>query len=126
MARARTEDLPGVEVFIGELDALRGPAYDMVVMIGVLEYVGGGAGAEPRVAFLREAAARLKRGGTLVCAIENQLGVKYLAGAPEDHVGIPFEGVDDYPHDARCRTFPRRARGDVPGGGLARTCTTRS
>ncbi len=89
----RTEDLAGVELFVGGLEALPAePAYDLIVIIGVLEYVGGSDGAAPRVAFLREVAARLNEGGAVACAIENQLGVKYLAGAPEDHAGVPFEG----------------------------------
>jgi Methyltransferase domain len=108
-ARLRTRDLPAVEVFVGDVHAVpREPAYDAVILIGVLEYVGGGDEGEERVAFLREAAARLLPGGALVCAIENRLGVKYLAGAPEDHANLPFEGLEDYPHSGPYRTFARR------------------
>src|SRR3954451_14693973 len=89
-ARLRTRDLPSVEVFIGDVHTVpREPAYDAVILIGVLDYIGGADEGEARVAFLREAAARLLPGGTLVCAIENRLGVKYLAGAPEDNANLP-------------------------------------
>lgn len=107
-ARLRTRDLASVQVFVGELDDVpRVPAYDAIVAVGVLEYVGGAGGAEERVSFLREAAARLRPGGCLVLAIENQLGVKYFAGAPEDHQDQPFEGLEDYPRRGPFRTFSR-------------------
>jgi hypothetical protein len=98
-----------VEVFAGGLDALPAePAYDLIVVVGVLEYVGGAAGTGPRVEFLRKLAALLNDGGAIVCAIENQLGVKYLAGAPEDHSGVPFEGLEGFPRHGPFRTFARR------------------
>ena len=107
-ARLRTEDLDSVEVFAGRLESIpREPTYDAVVLIGVLEYVGGRDGLEERVRLLREAAARLKDGGAVVCAIENRLGVQYLAGAPEEHLGVPFDGLEDYPRPGPVRTFTR-------------------
>src|SRR5690606_28550559 len=40
----RTRDLPGVKVFIGHLDDVPDvPSYDVIVVIGVLEYVGEGS-----------------------------------------------------------------------------------
>lgn len=98
VAAVRTADLPGVRVFAGSLEQMPAePSYDAVVVIGVLEYVGGGtADREPYVSFLRECANRLVPGGSLVLAIENKLGVKYLAGEPEDHYGRPYVGVEDY------------------------------
>ncbi len=108
-AALRTRDLPGVEVFCGDLEAVPVEAtYDLVVVIGVLEHVGGGGDDEERIAFLRGAAQLLRPGGSIVCAIENRLGVKYLAGAPEDHAGLPFEGLEGYPHNGPYRTFARR------------------
>jgi len=109
VARARTRDLPGVEVFVGELfDLPPGPTYDVIVVIGVLEYVGAGrADFEPYRRFLREAATRLNEGGSLVLAIENRVGVKYLVGAPEDHTGRPFDSLVGYPHGTPARTFTR-------------------
>jgi SAM-dependent methyltransferase len=107
-AHLRTRDLPSVQVFVGALDDVpRKPAYDLVVAIGVLEYVGGADDEEERAAFLREAAARLRPGGCLVVGIENRLGVKYLAGAPEDHADRPFEGIEEYPRRGPFRTFAR-------------------
>ena len=108
-AALRTRDLHNVAVLVGELEMLpREPAYDLIAAIGVLEYVGGAGDEAARVAFLREAAARLKPGGTLAVAIENRLGVKYLAGAPEDHANRPFEGLEEYPRSGPFRTFSRR------------------
>jgi SAM-dependent methyltransferase len=108
-ARARTRGIGDVEVFVGEVDDLpAAPAYDVAVVVGVLEYVGGGSTSdEPYVEFLRSVRARLVDGGALVLAIENRLGVRYLAGGPEDHTGVPWDGVNGYPDGAPVRTFSR-------------------
>ncbi|RKQ92905.1 2-polyprenyl-3-methyl-5-hydroxy-6-metoxy-1,4-benzoquinol methylase [Solirubrobacter pauli] len=108
VAALRCEDLDSVEVFHGSLeDVPLEPVYDAVVMVGVLEYVGGSAGWDDRVRFLRDAAARVRPGGSVVCAIENRLGAQYLAGAPEEHVAQPFAGLEDYPRSGPARTFDR-------------------
>ncbi len=109
-ARARTRDLPGVEVFVGDLDDVPAvAAYDVVVVIGVLEYVGAGtADRTPYLDFLEKVADRLVDGGTLALAIENRLGVKYLVGAPEDHTNRVFDSVEGYPRGGNAHTFNRR------------------
>ena len=44
VARTRTRDLPGVEVFVGDLFDVPGDnVYDIIVLVGVLEYVGSGS-----------------------------------------------------------------------------------
>lgn len=110
VARARSRDLDTVEVFVGTLDDVPPvPAYDVVVVIGVLEYVARGAlGEAPYLAFLRQCHAVLKDGGTLVVAIENPLGVKYISGAVEDHTNRPFDSLEGYALESPARTFPRR------------------
>ena len=35
----------------------------------------------------------LTPGGRIVIAIENRLGLKYLAGCAEDHLGTYFSGI---------------------------------
>lgn len=44
----------------------------------------------------------------LLLAIENQLGLKYLLGYREDHVGLPWVGLEDYPVGFRARTWSRK------------------
>ena len=109
VARARTRDLPNVEVFVGELSDLPPVAgYDVIVVVGVLEYVGGGtADLGPYLDFLRGIQTRLVDGGTLVLAIENKLGVKYLVGAPEDHTNRTYDSLEGYPYGSHARTFSR-------------------
>lgn len=111
VARERTRDLSNVEVFCGNFeDVPIEPTYDLVVVVGVLEYVGGGrADPEPYLRFLRECRSRLRPGGTLVLAIENKLGVKYLTGTGEDHSGRIFHSVEDYPRLGPARTFSATA-----------------
>lgn len=110
VARLRTRDLDSVEVFVGMLDDVPAePTYDVVVVIGVLEYVGGGTqDPEPYLQFLRQCYGVLKEGGTLALAIENPLGVKYVAGAVEDHTNRPFDSLEDYVLASPARTFTRR------------------
>lgn len=109
VARARTADLPSVEVFVGTVEDIPAdPIYDVVVVVGVLEYVGSGsADASPYVEFLRQCQERLVDGGALILAIDNALGVKYLAGAPEDHTDRVFDSLESYPLGGHARVFAR-------------------
>ena len=115
VARERTRDLPNVEVFVGELDDLpEVESYDIVVVVGVLEYAGNGAAElAPYLEFLRHIESRLVAGGSLVLAIENKLGVKYLAGSPEDHTNRIFDSLEGYPYGAHARTFTRHELTDL-------------
>jgi len=121
-ARARVRDLSNVEVFVGSLDDLPAvPSYDLVVVVGVLEYVGeGSADLGPQHTFLRQIEGLLRPGGSLLLAIENKLGVKYLAGAGEDHTGRIYDSVENYPAGTIARTFSRsELTGLLESAGLA-------
>jgi SAM-dependent methyltransferase len=123
VARARTGDLPSVEVFVGNLDQVPArPAYDVVVVMDAFESVGGGsADREPYVAFLRHCRTVLEDGGALVLGWSNPLGVKYLAGAPDERTLRPFDSLEGYALGARARTFPRRTvEGMLVEAGFAR------
>ncbi len=117
VARLRTRDLDSVEVFVGTLDDVPAePVYDVVVVVGVLEYVGQGTlDPAPYARFLAQCHAVLRDGGTLVLAIENPLGVKYIAGAVEDHTNRPFDSLEDYALLSPARTFTRRALDEMLG-----------
>lgn len=110
-AAVRCADIPNVEVVSGALDDLDpGETFDLVLLVGVLEYAGspiGGAGGAP--AMLRRARSHLRPRGAVVVAIENQLGLKYLLGAREDHLGRPWVGIEGYAGTPGVRTWSRRA-----------------
>lgn len=115
VGRERTRDLNNVEVFCGNLeDVPADAAYDLVVVVGVLEYVAHGS-PEPEgyLDFLAACRMRLKPGGSLVLAIENKLGVKYLTGTGEDHSGRIFDSLEDYPRGTPARTFAPSALLDL-------------
>jgi 2-polyprenyl-3-methyl-5-hydroxy-6-metoxy-1,4-benzoquinol methylase len=67
--------------------------FDLILSIGVLEWVGAfRSGKEPEVLqleFLKKIKSELKENGKLIIGIENRLGLKYLMGAPDDHIGHP-------------------------------------
>jgi SAM-dependent methyltransferase len=109
IAASRCRDLPNVLVVCDNFEDVDVPfAFDLVTLVGVLEYsrmfMGG---ADPVQTMLALARDRLADGGTLALAIENQLGLKYLAGAPEDHAGEPFFGVMDMYGPKTAVTFGR-------------------
>lgn len=82
--------------------------FDYIVCVGVLEYSGKYIpGEDPYGAFLGYLRKLLKSEGTLLLAIENKLGLKYFAGAPEDHTGIIFDSLNNYPDSIGVKTFSK-------------------
>lgn len=89
--------------------------YNYVTLIGVLEYAESFE-VEPEndkkehdsyIGFLKKIRELLLPGGQLIIAIENQFGLKYFAGAKEDHAGKAFVGIEGYPGSPGFRTFGR-------------------
>jgi len=103
----RNESADNLEIIVANLNDIPfDRQFDMVTLIGVLEYGGKYTqGANPYLDFMLKAYSLVKPGGDLVIAIENRLGLKYFAGASEDHYGEPFRGLNDYPDDQGIRTF---------------------
>ncbi|MDP3744465.1 MAG: class I SAM-dependent methyltransferase [Methylotenera sp.] len=70
--------------------------FDVVTLIGVLEYAQIYVDEPDPIQFMiKLAKSFLKENGLLIIAIENQLGLKYLCGAAEDHLGRPMVGIND-------------------------------
>ena len=82
--------------------------FDLITLIGVFEYAQFSIQSEnPFVEYLQRIRRHLAPGGRIVIAIENRLGLKYWAGATEDHTGVYFEGLEGYPTTDYVRTFSR-------------------
>ena len=109
VARARCRGLPDVTVVAEQFERFAtSRRFDVVTLVGVLEYAPAfTSGAAPVLAMLRQARALLKPEGTLILAIENQLGLKYFAGAPEDHLGTAMYGIEGRYRPGEPRTFGR-------------------
>ena len=124
--QSRLRDLDNWRGLVGNIvDARPGRTFDVVCVIGVLEYaelyVAPGPGESPFERFLSAAVRQLSDEGVLVLAIENQLGLKYWSGAAEDHANAPFAGVCGYPRAPSPRTFSRRELlGLLRAAGLSR------
>jgi len=110
IARSRTRDLENVTVVADRFDGFSCDCrFDVVTLIGVLEYAPlFTAGNDPVVRMLDQVRGLLKPGGRLVLAIENQLGLKYFAGAREDHKGVPMFGIEDRYDRRGVQTFGRK------------------
>ena len=110
IAAWRNKDCANLVIHVGNLNDLAFERkYDVVTLIGVLEYAGTFTHtADPYHDFLAQCQSYLKPGGRLVIAIENRLGMKYWSGAHEDHTGRRFDGILDYPWGGDIRTFSRQ------------------
>lgn len=82
--------------------------YDYICLIGVFEYAQAYIGSKtPYEDFLKIIKKHLKPGGHIAIAIENKFGLKYWAGCREDHLGVYFAGIEDYPQGGVVRTFTK-------------------
>jgi glycosyltransferase involved in cell wall biosynthesis/SAM-dependent methyltransferase len=109
-ASLRCADLPNVRVVTGAIDSYRETRpFDLVTCIGVLEYALGSDAS--RRAFLEHLRRVVGTDGTLVVAIENQLGLRYLLGYGEDHLDEPWAGIEGYGGQHRVATPGQRTLG---------------
>jgi len=98
-----------MDIYVGNFyDIKFNKKYDYITLIGVLEYAGKFTPTEqPYLDFLKCVKSLLNEGGKLIIAIENKFGLKYFAGAGEDHTGRMFDSIEGYPLDGSVSTFGR-------------------
>lgn len=89
--------------------------YDVVCFLGVLEYAGKYINTpNPFADAINQAKKFLKPDGVLLITIENKNGLKYLAGATEDHYNQHFYGICGYPECINdIKTFSRKELSDM-------------
>ena len=117
----RNREADNLEILLGNFEDIRiEEKFDYVTLIGVLEYSIYYISSEsPFTDMLKKAKSFLKPGGKLIIAIENKYGIKYWAGAREDHTGRLMDGLEGYRNVDRVRTFSREGlKAVLNGAGL--------
>lgn len=112
----RHQSLENIEIYVGNFEDIESslPQFEVVTLIGVLEYAASYLHSqEPWLDMLQAAWRHLKPGGRLILAIENKLGMKYWAGCGEDHTGRMFDSIENYPERRGIQTFSRKELKDL-------------
>lgn len=111
IAAARCSGLPNIQVIADNIHNLPKEIgkFDVVTLIGVLEYAGlFDSDDSPALTLLRKARNFLKEDGCLILAIENKMGLKYFAGIPEEHLNIAWGGIAGAYRKHDVKTFSRK------------------
>jgi 2-polyprenyl-3-methyl-5-hydroxy-6-metoxy-1,4-benzoquinol methylase len=113
----RHKEQQNLEIYVGNLTDIEfGTKFDYITLIGVLEYAGKfNKSNQTYKDFIAYVKTLLNPGGTLVVAIENKFGLKYWAGAPEDHTGKLFDSIEGYPESEGIATFSKDELTDILG-----------
>lgn len=103
----RCRGLDNVKVVADNFDAfVTEEKFDCITLIGVLEYSNLFIkGDNPALAMLTRVKQLLKPDGYIIIGIENKMGLKYWAGAPEDHVSKAYHGIQNLYSNAGPETF---------------------
>ena len=109
----RCRDLPNVSVLAEPFQDFQPDVkFGTITLIGVLEYArvffGNSSDRDAVDLMLEKVRSMLAPDGILIVAIENQLGLKYLAGYSEDHLGRPMVGIEDQYTASTVVTFGKR------------------
>lgn len=124
VAAERCRGMDNVRVVVDDfLQFATDERFDYVLLIGVLEYAAVFSRSDdPFEHYLRSVTRFLAPGGRVVVAIENKLGLKYFNGCGEDHVGVPFFGIQNLYEPGMVRTFGRQElREQLCAAGLPHT-----
>ena len=89
--------------FVNDFDDSEG--FDLILVIGVLEYATNHSAGSS--GFLKKLSQLLNPDGSIVIAIENQMGLAYWMGANEDHLNEPWVGLEGYVSTNSVKTFSK-------------------
>ena len=105
----RHKDYDNLEIIVGNLNEMNFDTnFDYIVLNGVFEYaMSFTEGSNPYQDFLMKIKSHLNTKGKVLIAIENRLGLKYFAGASEDHTKSHFIGLNNYKGVNSVRTFSK-------------------
>ena len=103
----RHKNYNNLEIIVANLNDIKfDQKFDYITLNGVLEYAGSFTKTDnPYKDFLKQIKKYLKPDGKLIIAIENRYGLKYFAGAKEDHTCKEFDGITGYQGNKDIRTF---------------------
>lgn len=109
MINAYRNNYNNLEIYIGNFEDINlDEKYDYITLIGVFEYAPGYINSQtPFEDFLKKIKSMLKPNGKIIIGIENKYGLKYWAGAYEDHTGTLFSGLEEYKDFDHVRTFTK-------------------
>jgi ubiquinone/menaquinone biosynthesis C-methylase UbiE len=97
--RATQEGFHNIQTVLGSVFSLpfSDDFFDVVVLNGVLEWVGTFSEDEPPLRMqelaLHEIARVIQPNGTLFLAIENRFGIQYFLGYKEEHTGLRYISI---------------------------------
>jgi SAM-dependent methyltransferase len=97
----RCRQYRNLEIMVGNFDEMTfADSFDYVTLVGVLEYAKNFIQAHrPCHHLLSKVCSLLNPNGRIILAIENKYGLKYWAGAREDHTTEFFGGIQGYSHE---------------------------
>lgn len=107
----RNENRDNLEIIVGNLNEVKfDKKFDYITLNGVLEYAAlyTESSNNPYIEFLNNIKRLLKPEGKLLIAIENKFGMKYFAGAPEDHTSVKYDGIVGYQGPQKIKTFGKK------------------
>jgi len=106
----RNNECDNVEIIVGDFNKIEfEKKFDYITLIGVLEYAPSfSKSSMPFHELLSYVRKLLKPNGKLFIAIENKFGLKYWAGAREDHTGEFFDSLEGYKKNNNVRTFSKK------------------
>ena len=114
---ARCQDKENLEIIVGNFNDIKfDKKFDYITLIGVLEYAPIYTNTDnPFHDFLVQIKSLLKEDGKLLIAIENQYGMKYFSGIPEDHTAKLYDGIIGYENKKGIRTFGKQQLKEILG-----------
>lgn len=105
----RCDNLANVKVIADNIMNFKLQGFDFITFIGALEYAACFSNEDdPFLNTLKHLNQLLNDDGFLIIAIENKLGLKYIAGSKEDCIGIAYTGIQDCYEKNAPRTFTRQ------------------
>ncbi len=100
--RKRYGKADNLEIYQGSIKSLREERFDYIV-------INGGLNKFTAASYLAEIRERfLKKDGTLLLAVDNRFGLRYLCGARDRSTMLPFDGLNFYPKGCNSYSFSRQ------------------